>query len=391
MGIQRQRILNHLFELGNIGFEDGKGTSRKAYSDAYFRGRDYIEMLMKEAGLETYIDRVGNLCGRLAGKTDKIIAIGSHIDTVPNAGIYDGALGVISAIECLEYMQEEHYENNYTIEVIAFNEEEGNAVGGTFGSKCFTGVKVEQKEYYNLHKYNLNIDDVKDSMRNPKDYKAYLELHIEQGGVLESEKKQIGLVEGIVGIIRYKAIVLGESNHAGSTPMKLRNDAMRTSIRIIDDLMKMVESKNSTMVCTIGEFKICNPAVNVVPGKTEFLIEMRDNELTQMKEVINELSKKYSNEILELTQFIEQKETILDKNISNMAQEICEDMEVSYMRMFSGAGHDAINMQLFTPSFLMFIPSINGISHSIKEYSTPEDIEVGTKVLYKLLKKIDNN
>ena len=174
------RLMADIKKLGNIGYEEGKGTSRMAYSEAFFKGRDYVKSLMEEAGLTTHIDAVGNLTGVLEGSEPKKIAIGSHIDTVPNGGMYDGALGVLAGIEAVRSLKEMNYQNRYTIEIIAFNEEEGNVVGGTFGSKAFAGAKLEDSMIEKMAQYNMTISDFKSAKRNGKDYLAYLEYHIEQ-------------------------------------------------------------------------------------------------------------------------------------------------------------------------------------------------------------------
>ena len=383
------RLMADIKKLGNIGYEEGKGTSRMAYSEAFFKGRDYVKSLMEEAGLSTHIDAVGNLTGVLEGSEPKKIAIGSHIDTVPNGGMYDGALGVLAGIEAVRSLKEMNYQNRYTIEIIAFNEEEGNVVGGTFGSKAFAGAKLEDSMIEKMAQYNMTISDFKSAKRNGKDYLAYLEYHIEQGGILEKTNTEIGIVPGIFGIIRYRVVVNGVANHAGSTPMYLRNDALEKSCNFITDSYNMARKKNNTMVCTIGVMNIEPGAVNVIPGRTEFVIELRDKDMTDMYEVINELQKKYAGDNIEMTKIIEQENTVCSPELISLLKECAEDLGYSSATVYSGAGHDLINTSMIMPSALLFIPSVKGISHHKDEFSKKEHIEKGTKVLIEAIKRID--
>lgn len=193
MEINIERLYQDIEELGRIGFEENVGVTRLAYSKAYDDGVNFVKGLMESAGMKTYIDPVGNLIGRIEGNSEKIISIGSHIDSVPAGGIYDGTLGVLAGIECVRVFRENGYKNNHPIEVIAFVEEEGNVIGGTFGSKCFTGTPIEDSSIPKMLKHGLNMDFVKSARRNPEQYKCYLELHIEQGGFLIIQKHQLEL------------------------------------------------------------------------------------------------------------------------------------------------------------------------------------------------------
>ncbi|MCI5721218.1 MAG: M20 family metallo-hydrolase [Firmicutes bacterium] len=383
------RLSESINKLGHIGYVEGRGTSRMAYSDAFYKGRDYVKSLMEEAGLTTHIDAVGNLTGVLEGSEPKKIAIGSHIDTVPNGGMYDGALGVLAGIEAVRSLKEMNYQNRYTIEIIAFNEEEGNVVGGTFGSKAFAGAKLEDSMIEKMAQYNMTISDFKSAKRNGKDYLAYLEYHIEQGGILEKINTEIGIVPGIFGIIRYRVVVNGVANHAGSTPMYLRNDALEKSCNFITDSYNMARKKNNTMVCTIGVMNIEPGAVNVIPGRAEFVIELRDKDMTDMYEVINELQEKYAGDSIEMTKIIEQENTVCSPELISLLKECAEDLGYSSATVYSGAGHDLINTSMIMPSALLFIPSVKGISHHKDEFSKNEHIEKGTKVLIEAIKRID--
>lgn len=383
------RLMADIKKLGNIGYEEGKGTSRMAYSEAFFKGRDFVKFLMEEAGLVTHIDAVGNLTGVLEGTDSKKIAIGSHIDTVPNGGMYDGALGVLAGIEAVRVLKEMNYQNKHTIEIIAFNEEEGNVVGGTFGSKAFAGAKLEDSMIEKMAEYGMTVFDFNSCVRKGEDYIAYLEYHIEQGGILEKTNMEIGIVPGIFGIIRYRVVVRGVANHAGSTPMYLRHDALKMACNIITDAYAMAQRKNNTMVCTIGVLNLEPGAVNVIPGKAEFIIELRDKDMIGMHEVIEELQQKHAGENIEMTRIIEQENTICSPELTAVFKECAEKFGYKETTVYSGAGHDLINTNMIMPSALLFIPSVNGISHHKDEFSKEEHIEKGTMVLIEAIKTID--
>lgn len=389
MDINGERLLRELTELGKIGYEDNTGTSRMAYSGAFNQGRDYVKNLMEEMGLETRIDEVGNLTGTLKGECGKIISTGSHIDTVPGGGIYDGALGVLAGIEALRAIKVTGYRNRHTLEIIAFTEEEGNVIGGTFGSKAFTGQPQEADSLQKAGKYNLTEEHIKRARRNQEDYRCYLELHIEQGGWLEQKKIPLGIVQGIVGIARYKIQVSGKANHAGSTPMSLRDDALVKAAPMITRMMEIVRDVNPEMTCTIGNIRVEPGAVNVIPGMAEFIVELRCMDTQDIKEAVHRFEAEFYSEDITVENFLWQGETNMDEELMKVFQKCCLGRKADFCHMPSGAGHDGINMALFTPSAMIFIPSIGGISHSISEKSRPEDIILGSNILLDAIQMID--
>ncbi len=387
--INTERLVSRIKSLGAIGFEKGKGTTRVAYSPAFFEGRDYVETLMRQAGLQTKTDPVGNLIGFLPGKRAERIAIGSHIDTVPGGGMYDGTYGVLSGLEVLQTLVESGYENEYTLEIIAFNEEEGNAVGGTFGSKAFAGVSQETSAIEKCSEYGITEEDIEASREDPAHYKAYLEWHIEQGGLLENEGLQLGIVDGIVAITRFMVTVNGKANHAGSTPMKLRDDALEKAAKVISAAYDVSRETDKSMTCTIGYVQVQPGAVNVIPGQVSFPIELRSMDTDNIRTAVEKLKALFDDGSVSITGFLWQDETRLDPELTNCIEACCRKNGFSYRRMPSGAGHDAINMAPFTPSAMLFIPSINGISHSIEEYSRDIDLENGCRVLMDVVLTLD--
>lgn len=389
MEINIERLQQNINGLGRIGFEENVGVTRLAYSKEYNEGVNFVKELMESAGMKTYIDPVGNLIGRLEGKSDKVISIGSHIDSVPAGGIYDGTLGVLAGIECIRALKESNYKNHNTIEVIAFMEEEGNVIGGTFGSKCFTGTPIENSSIPKMSQHGLDMNSVKLARRDSKKYKCYLELHIEQGGILDNSKTPIGVVSGIVGITRYKATVKGMANHAGSTPMNLRDDALTKTCKMITRLMEIAHLKDEEITCTVGQLTVSPGAVNVIPGKVEFIIELRGKSIAINDEIIRQFSEEFKEQGLVLENILSQKETVLDERIVSVVKNCCEEMNTTYKEMYSGAGHDAINMALFTPSAMIFVPSIGGISHNINEKTSMVDVGTGCQLLLNSIIKLD--
>ena len=384
--INGTRLYDHLTRLGRIGFVPKEGTTRLPYTPAYDEGRIYVQQCMEQAGLQTSVDPVGNLIGTLPGQ-GKTICIGSHIDTVPGGGIYDGTYGVLSGIECVQRLKELGYQNRHPIQVIAFTEEEGNVIGGTFGSKAFTGGEIDEAMRPNLALHGLTMEQVSACRRDLTQYQCYLELHIEQGGVLEAERMQIGVVDGIVGIVRYRMTVSGCANHAGSTPMHLRDDALVKACRIITQLMERTEAASPDMVCTVGTLQVFPGAVNVIPGKVEFIVELRNPTMEPMDQVIDSVLKEHP----ELTgeEYIRQSPTQCSSKLIKLSETLCRNRGIRFRRMFSGAGHDLMNWGKAVPSMLLFIPSKDGISHSIREYSAPEDLYQGAELLMEMVQALD--
>ena len=236
MNINLERVKKNLLSLGEIGKNSEGGITRLGFSHEYYEAARILEALMKEQGLEVEVDKIGNVIGRREGNQDlPAIVIGSHLDTVKNGGLYDGCLGIIAGLECICILNDSKITTNHPIEVIAFNAEEGSEMGGTFGSRVMVGnqnlseVNLSEK----LDNYDLRIDDLKESIRDPKEIKAFLELHIEQGGFLDSNNLPIGVVNGITGITRYAINIKGEANHAGTTLMDMRKDAMTMAAKLI--------------------------------------------------------------------------------------------------------------------------------------------------------------
>ncbi|MFW6266637.1 MAG: M20 family metallo-hydrolase [Halanaerobiales bacterium] len=399
--IKLERLKKNIIDLGWIGFNDdkdeglpigGRGITRLPFTPEYEEAARFVGDLMKEAGLEVWRDSVGNLFGALSSKdTDKMVIIGSHIDTVPQGGLFDGSLGVLSALECLQTLKENNYDNKNNLVVAAFIGEEGGEIGGTFGSRCFTSdVELNQKEIDFLKKAGITPEDVKEAAINPEKLKCYLEMHIEQGQVLETEGIPIAIVEGIVGIARYKVTVKGKANHAGTTPMHLRDDALVKASREIIRLNKIINDLEGDLVGTVGELSLEPGAVNVIPGKVEFSIELRDMKKENIDKVINQFKVENRSDI-EVEDLLYKGGVYLAKKIQKVIEKAVHKKDYDYKYMTSGAGHDANPLSRITPTGMIFVPSKEGISHSPDEWTDWKYVEKGAEVMFETIKLLDQN
>ncbi len=392
MKINIERLKSNLINLGKIGYEEGKGITRSAFTAEYEEGRTFVRKLMVEEGLSVYQDSVGNLFGKLEGKDkNKSILLGSHIDSVPNGGMFDGNLGVLAAIECIRTLKENNYDANFSIEAVAFIGEEGTEVGGTFGSRIFTGeFNATKSDLDYLKTVGITEYDILNAKRDSETLKCYLELHIEQGNVLISENISIGVVQGIVGIAQYNAKVKGKANHAGTTPMNLRDDALVKASKVIVNINEIINNIGSPMVGTVGYIKAYPGAVNVIPGVVEFTIEIRDMDRNRVLNAMEMINESCNNLDFEVESLGFEWEVNLNEDMKKTIEESCKELNYSYKYMVSGAGHDANPVSKITPSGMIFIPSKDGISHSPNEWSDWGDVEKGANILLNTLLKIDN-
>lgn len=395
MLINVERLKKNIHELAKFS-DEGKGITRLSFTETYKKGINFVRKLMEDAGLTTKVDNVGNLIGRIEGKDkdEPAIIIGSHIDTVPHGGMFDGTVGVLGGIEVIKTLKENRYYNNYPLELISFIDEEGTApalIGGTFGSRTMMGlIDVDTDLRENLKKVNLSEDDVNSAYRDPNTIKNYLELHIEQGRILYDERIPIGIVTGIVGIWRYVATVRGTSNHAGTTPMYARDDALLKSLPLIKGVNDIAKELDKTLVGTVGKINVKPGAANVIPGEVEVTIELRELEVEIINEAIARI-KDIINKIgdIALKQIEAKHPSLMDKNVQLQIERACQSKSIKYKHMPSGAGHDAREMAKKVPSGLIFVPSREGKSHVPEELTELNDIREGVDVLLESIKLLD--
>lgn len=382
--------LNNFARVGDLG---SNGISRLAFSEEYYKSINMIEEYAKSKGFETRKDKIGNLFITYNPRnSDKFLMLGSHMDTVKFGGLYDGALGVMASLEVLESLKENSISTKYGVIAVAFNAEEGSEMGGTFGSRtiCNRNNLEDPELIKKLVHYDLEIKDLEESAINFEKIVGFLELHIEQGGVLEDKNLDIGVVDGIVGITRYNITLKGEANHAGTTPMNLRKDPIRKLPSTINKLYEISKKYEHPFVMTVGDIRVKPGMYNIIPSDIEILIEVRDMSQENIDEFFVEVKLFLENEINDfgIVKNVEKPSVFLDKGYMNIVSNNCERLGHKYQIMSSGAGHDCKELSHLVPTALIFVPSIGGISHSPKEYTDPNQLEKGINVLYETVNSI---
>jgi N-carbamoyl-L-amino-acid hydrolase len=393
--INAARLNAHLKELSAFGANPQGGVSRVAYSDFDRAGRAYVMDLMREAALDVSVDFAGNIFGRRAGSVPSLkpIVFGSHIDSVPEGGNYDGTLGSLSAIEVAQSLAEQKTRTRHPLEVVAWANEEG----GLYGSRAVSG-QLTAPELANKAWSGKTIEEgiaflggtpsrIAEVRRQRGDIATYLELHIEQGGNLERESLNVGVVEGIVGIKQWEVTVTGFQNHAGTTPMDQRHDALLSTARFIDMVNRVVRSEPGRQVGTVGRVQAFPGAPNVIPGRAVCSLELRDLDAAKVDRLFDAIGTEArrigeaNGTTFEFRSLHENVPAPSDPAVREMIDASAKALGYTTRHMPSGAGHDAQAMAQLGPMGMIFIPSIGGISHSPKEYSTPEDCARGAMVL----------
>lgn len=403
--VNGKRIMDHILALAEFGKNPQGGASRVAYSDADKQGREYVLGLLRDARLDVVIDAAGNLVGRRAGIAGNLkpFLIGSHIDTVPEGGNYDGVVGSMGAIEVARTLAENNIKTLHPIEVVIFQNEEG----GLIGSRAMDG-ELTNKELDLVSRSGKTIREgikfiggdlakLGEVRRQKGDIAGYLELHIEQGGILDTEKVNIGIVEGIVGINWWDVTIEGFANHAGTTAMNNRQDALLAAAKFIEAVNRVVTSVPGRQVGTVGRINAFPGAPNVIPGKVVLSLELRDLDAAKINmffEKIQAEAQKIAADSKTKFDFKEINVNIpapTDPQIRSLISVAARDLGLTTKLMPSGAGHDAQDMARLGPVGMIFVPSVGGISHSPREFSRPEDIANGANVLLHTLLKFDKS
>jgi N-carbamoyl-L-amino-acid hydrolase len=401
--VNGQRLNGHLKEMSRFGANPQGGVSRVAYSDFDRQGREYAIGLMRAARLEPRIDAAGNIIASRPGSVAglKPIMFGSHIDSVPEGGNYDGTVGSLGAIEVAQTLAEKGITTRHPLEVVIFQNEEG----GTVGSRALVGELTDRDLDLTARSgktLRAGIDflggkvaELSSVLRKPGDVAAYVELHIEQGGNLEREKLNIGVVEGIVGISWWDVTIEGFSNHAGTTPMAGRRDAMLAAARFTDMVNRVVTSEPGRQVGTVGRIAAYPGAPNVIPGKVACSLEIRDLDNAKIERLFGSIRAE-AQKIGEATGTTfsyaithDSKSALTDPRVQKLVETSARNAGLSSRYLPSGAGHDAQHMARLCPAGMIFVPSKDGISHAPQEYSSPEDIVNGANVLLRTVLALD--
>lgn len=382
----------------------GGGITRLLYSNEWQQAVHALKETLESSGFETKFDDIGNITGRLEGSKypDETIVSGSHIDTVVEGGHLDGQYGILAAVTAMKALKEEYGQPLRSLEVLGLAEEEGSRFPFAFwGSKNFFNL-VDKKEVEEI----ADAEGVRfeDAMRdsgfdyrkqdnNHDDIKAFVEVHIEQGKVLETENKSIGVVNGIVGQKRYTITLKGEANHAGTTPMGLRKDAVVGFSEIASKLTQRAREIGDPLVLTFGRVDPVPNTVNVVPGEIVFSIDTRHID----QDVLNQFAEEISQTIQSVSEqedleydidlWMDEAPVLMDENLVDKIEQSADSVvgKDQYKVMASGAGHDSQIFAKFVPTAMLFVPSINGISHNVEEETNIEDLVKGIEVLKEVL------
>lgn len=397
MRVDVARLKRDLEELGAIGRTPQGGVSRPSFSDADIQARRWLVDRISAAGMEARVDAAGNIFSRWQ-QGRPVVLVGSHIDSVPNGGRFDGALGVLAGLECLRRIKEEGIRLRHPVELVAFTDEEG-AFGGFFGSYAFTGVlrgedisKAKDSKGLPIMdamaRHGMDAMQAPKASRNPKDIRAYVELHIEQGPILEARQISIGIVDAIVGIHRYGITFRGRADHAGPTPMPDRKDALLGASELVlkaRDLALKTGSPASRI--TVGVVQLTPGVANIVPAEAYLTYEIREQSAELLK-VLAEKSQALAGDIAKTWGLEVSVETILQIDPVPLAEEVkaaiaaaAQEMGLQQLRLPAMAGHDAQVVGRVAPAGMIFVPSQDGRSHSPSEFTADEDVERGANVL----------
>jgi N-carbamoyl-L-amino-acid hydrolase len=451
--INAARLNQSLEELGRFG-DTPEGMQRIAFSPADIQGREYTISLMRRAGMEIRIDTAGNIIGRRAGSVPGLpaIAMGSHTDTVPAGGKYDGALGVMGAVECVQSLADNNITLRHPVEALVFTNEEGTSFHRwLIGSRAMAGLlepddqnpvadnnitlrhPVEALVFTNeegtsFHRWligsramagllepddqnpvaddgadlNTRMADIggdwprrAEAVRRRQDLGAYFELHIEQGPTLHQTGTPIGVVTGITGRAMFEVEIIGTANHAGTTPMTHRNDALVSASKLVLAVNRLASELETCRVATVGSIEVNPNAVNVVPGSAKIGLEFRDlsmDALTATEAELRNAADQISQEDgvrMEIYRHRFTNSVPIEIEMQDLVETASNNAGFANIRLPSGAGHDAQAIASITKIAMVFVPSTDGISHAPQEYSTPEDCANGTQVLLELLMLAD--
>jgi len=402
--VDSNRVQQHLTELARFCANPEGGVSRVAFSDADVAGRAYVKRLMEAAGLEVRIDAAGNLIGRREGSDRKLslIVLGSHTDSVPHGGNYDGDVGVMSAIEVAQQLRDRHIRLRHALEVVDFTDEEGGLVGsramaGHLQSATLDLVNASGRSVRDgIRLLGGDADDIARAARSRGEITAYLELHIEQGGNLERTHTDIGVVEGIVGIHWWEATVTGVANHAGTTPMDQRHDALLAASELVLAVNAAATEVPGRQVATVGRIRAEPGAPNVIAGKVVLSVEVRDLDAERIAAVFERIRTRAAAIAQARGTSIEFRDleataapALTDPRLQRIIDGAAHALGLTTLLMPSGAGHDAQDIALIAPIGMIFVPSMGGISHSPREYTAPADIGHGVNVLMGAVLAID--
>lgn len=407
--IDRGALAQDLKDLAPIGALPEGGVTRLAFSPQEAELHRIVGSKLRELGGEVRRDAVGNLIARWPGQDDSLppVACGSHLDSVPQGGRFDGVAGVVAALAAIRAIRERGIVTRHPLEVIAFVSEESSRFGvATLGSKIMAGL-IDPEQYLDLkdaagitlrealESSGADLAALKGAARRPGELKAFLELHIEQGRVLEERGKKIGIVTAIAAPTRWQITIEGRADHSGATPMGLRRDALAAAAELILAVEQWGRQEAAHQsVATVGVLTVEPGAMNVIPGRVKLGVDIRGIAADSIQRVVEGISRalkeicqrrEVSAQVQELSA---EKPVPLNPSVTGCIEAVCRELSLPYLFMPSGAGHDAMNMARIAPTGLIFIPCEGGISHNPREKAAVEDIALGAEVLLRTLLRL---
>lgn len=402
METKLERIKKDIAVLSQFTATPGKGMTRLSLTEEDRKSRDYLKNAMKDMGLLVREDAAGTVVGRMEGslKDGPVVMVGSHFDSVKNGGVFDGPAGIAAALETARVIKEKNIKIKYPLEIVAMIEEEGARFGAAlFGSRSMTGkidknILLSSKDehgismYEAMKKFGLNPEDIAKAARDAKDLKAFIELHIEQGPVLEKYQEDIGIVDFIVGIHEFKVIVRGRADHAGTTPMDMRADALDAAAKVISRVSTNAKKAGEGTVATVGIMSVKPGSANIVPSEVMFTVDIRGKNSQHIDQVLQEIERDLREITVEkgveyeVINLVRIEPVRLPASIIERFKHHSKALGLAYRIMSSGAGHDAMVMAGITKVGLIFVPSQGGRSHCPQEWTDYESLQKGVEVVY---------
>jgi beta-ureidopropionase / N-carbamoyl-L-amino-acid hydrolase len=395
IAVNGDRLNASIARLAKIGRLPNGNVCRLAFTPEDLQARYLVQQWMVEAGMAVRTDAAGNMIGSYSGLSAgaSALATGSHIDTVPSGGEYDGALGVLAGIEVVRTLRENRLQLHHPIEVIVFTDEESSMIG----CQAMAGM-VKPKDAAladRLERLGGNWEEIATAKRSRADVAAFVELHVEQGAVLERSQKQIGVVQGVVGMLRQAISITGQANHAGTTPMEGRQDALVAAAEVVLFVKAIALKMPSLPVATVGFLTVAPNAVNIVPGQVDLTVDMRDLSQSCLDEMKDLLDRELAaialrtNTQISISPILVVEPTPAAAIVQGAIEATCQQLDLSYCHMPSRAGHDSLEIGRFTDMGMIFVPSQAGVSHSVEEYTSPEQCTAGANVLLNTLLRLD--
>lgn len=397
--VEIERIEQDVLAIAQFGLqEDNRGVYRQGFSKPDMAARKWLRGQFEELGMEHYMDGAGNVIGRHGKAGRPAVAIGSHLDSVPAGGIFDGVLGVAAGLEVVRALKESGIEPYFPVEVIATSEEEGR-FGGMLGAQAMTGhvtrewldTAADEHGYAlkdAMKEAGLDAHDALHAFRRPEELRAFLELHVEQGPVLDTEKTTIGIVEGISGVFKWNCRLLGKADHAGTAPMHMRSDAFMGIADFAHEIQRIIDEEGTDKSrITIGHVALKPGFPHTVPGEVDFTIVGRDLDEDVMRalanacrRVLSAIARKHKLKF-EYEEMSWLRPAYCDDGIVSLIEKKAKELGYSYKVMPSGAGHDVQFFCEHTRAGLIFVPSVGGVSHAPDEWTHWSDIERGAQLL----------